>query len=355
VQGGELRLHVEDAGARYPLVVDPFVEQAKLTASDGAAGDGFGVSVAVSGDTVVVGAVLDDINANADQGSAYVFVKPVGGWATTSTFNAKLTASDGAAGDLFGISVGVSGDTVVVGAFLHDIGANLNQGSAYVFVKPGGGWAGALTETAKLTASDGAGGDRFGGSVAVSGDTVVVGALLDDIGANTNQGSAYVFVKPGGGWAGALTETAKLTASDGAAGDRFGGSVAVSGDTVVVGALLDDIGANSDQGSAYVFVKPGGGWTTTSTFNAKLTASDGAASDNFGFSVAVSGDTVVVGAFADDIGANADQGSAYVLGSVVVGSAVPALSKSAQLGMVALLLLGGLLSLRRRGKSIAPR
>ncbi len=349
VQGGELRLHVEDAGARYPLVVDPFVEQAKLTASDGAAVDGFGSSVAISGDTVVVGAVGADINANADQGSAYVFVKPVGGWATASTFNAKLTASDGAAGDAFGGSVAISGDTVVVGA----VGANANQGAAYVFVKPVGGWAGALTETAKLIASDGAAGDQFGISVGVSGDTVVVGAFLDDIGANSEQGSAYVFVKPVGGWMN-MTQTAKLTASDGAFNDNFGFSVAVSGDTVVVGAFLDDIGANSDQGSAYVFVKPVGGWMNM-TQTAKLTASDGAAGDGFGFSVAVSGDTAVVGASGDTIGANTDQGSAYVFGSVVVGRPAPALSKSAQLGIVALLLLVGLLSLRRRGKSIAPR
>src|SRR5207245_1665203 len=147
-----------------------------------------------------------------------------------------------------------------------------------------------MTETAKLTASDGAAGDQFGGAVAISGDTVVVGACADDIGANSNQGSAYVFVKPGAGWS-TMTETAKLTASDGAAGDQFGGAVAISGDTVVVGASADDIGANSNQGSAYVFVKPGAGWSTM-TETAKLTASDGAAGDEFGGAVAISGDTV---------------------------------------------------------------
>ena len=109
-----------------------------------------------------------------------------------------------------------------------------------------------MTQTAKLTASDGAAGDCFGSSVAMSGDTVVVGAVYDDIGANADQGSAYVFSKPAGGWAD-MTQTAKLTASDGAADDNFGISVAISGDTVVVGADCDDIGANADQGSAYVF------------------------------------------------------------------------------------------------------
>ena len=252
-------------------------ETAKLTASDGAGGDSLGTSVAVSGDTVVVGAPLDS-GATAGQGSAYVFVKPGGGW-VSATETAKLTASDGAADDSFGHSVAVSGDTVVVGAGFDNVGPNANQGSAYVFVKPGGGWVSA-TETAKLTASDGAGNDRLGQSVAVSGDTVVVGAYFDNVGTNADQGSAYVFVKPGGGWVSA-TETAKLTASDGAAGDRLGQSVAVSGDTAVVGAYFDDVGTNANQGSAYVFVKPGGGWVSA-TETEKLTASDGAVNDLFG-------------------------------------------------------------------------
>ncbi len=283
-------------------------EVAKLTASDGAGADFFGFSVAVSGDTVVVGAWFDDVGANANQGSAYVFVKPGGGWAS-GTQTAKLTASDGAADDRLGLSVALSGDTLVAGGDGDDVGANADQGSAYVFVKPGGGWANG-TQTAKLTASDGAAGDALGLSLAVSGDTVVGGAYADDAGANTDQGSAYVFVKPGGGWANG-TQTAKLTASDGAAGDFFGWSVAVSGDTVVATASGDDVGANADQGSAYVFVKPGGGWASA-TQTAKLTASDGAAGDLFGYSATISGDTVVAGAYADDVGANADQGSAYV-------------------------------------------
>ncbi len=282
-------------------------ETAKLTASDGAADDRFGLSVALSGDTALVGAYSDDIGGNANQGSAYVFVKPGGGWAT-GTETAKLTASDGAADDGFGYSVAISGDTALAGAFWDDIGGNADQGSAYVFVKPGGGWA-TGTETAKLTASDGAASDFFGVAVALSGDTALVGAYSDDIGANTAQGSAYVFVKPGGGWA-TGAETAKLTASDGAASDGFGNSVVLSGDTALVGARLDDVGANADQGSAYVFVKPGGGWAT-GTETAKLTASDGAASDYFGWSVALSGDTALVGARLDDVGGNADQGSAY--------------------------------------------
>jgi len=276
-------------------------QTAKLTASDGAASDQFGTSVAIGGDTVVIGAWQDDIGSNGDQGSAYVFVKPDGGWADM-TQTAKLAASDGAAIDQFGFSVAIGGDTIVVGAFADDS----YKGSAYVFVKPVGGWAD-MTQTAKLTASDGAATDLFGASMAISGDTIVVGAYADDIGSNGDQGSAYVFVKPGGGWAD-MTQTAKLTASDGAAFDYFGWSVAISGDTIVVGAY----GAASSNGSAYVFVKPDGGWADM-TQTAKLTASDGAASGSLGRSVAISGDTIVGGAY----GADSYKGSAYVFSDIL--------------------------------------
>ncbi|GIW41370.1 MAG: hypothetical protein KatS3mg076_1947 [Candidatus Binatia bacterium] len=175
--GATLAIEVDDAGAEYPVTIDPFVRQAELTASDGAAGDFFGYSVALDGDTMVVGARFDDIGANTHQGSAYVFVKPGTGW-VDMTETAKLTASDGAAGDEFGRSVAISGDTAVVGA--------PGKGSAYVFVEPATGWAGNLTETAKLTASDGVGGF----SVAIDSDTVVVGAPGYESG-----GSAYVFVR----------------------------------------------------------------------------------------------------------------------------------------------------------------
>jgi FG-GAP repeat len=286
---------VDDTSAVYPLTIDPLLitEQAKLTASDDVApftGE-FGVSVAVDGDTAVVGAPRDDAGGS-DSGSAYVFVRSESSW----TEEAKLTASDAAADDFFGSSVAVSGDTVVVGAFGND-DAGTDSGSAYVFVRSGSSWS----QQQKLTASDGAAGDRFGGSVAVSGDTVVVGAFRDDD-AGDNSGSAYVFVGSGSSW----TEEAKLTASDGAAGDGFGDSVAISGDTAVVGARNDDV-AGLRSGSAYVFAGSGSSWTE----EAKLTASDGAAGDRFGDSVAISGDTAVVGARLDD-GAGTDSGSAYV-------------------------------------------
>jgi FG-GAP repeat len=295
---GRLALHVEDDGATYPLVIDPLIwlDQQKLTASDGTGQDYFGKSVAISGDTAIVGAYLAVVGANSNQGSAYVFVRS----GTTWTEQQKLTASDGAAFDTFGRSVAVLGDTAIVGAQNHAVGANSNQGSAYVFVRNGTMW----TEQQKLTASDGATNDGFGSSVAISGDTVILGATGADIGAKLSQGSAYVFVRSGTTW----TQQQKLTASDGAADDRFGASVAISGDTVMAGATLDDIGANADQGSAYVFVRSGTTWTQQQ----KLTASDGAMNDSFGYEVTLSGDTAIVGAYLDDIGANADQGSAYV-------------------------------------------
>ena len=285
-------------GSAYVFVrsAGVWTEQQKLVASDGAPSDFFGYSVSVSGDTAVVGAYSDNFGANANQGSAHVFVRSAGVWSQQKMF----TASDGAADDFFGRSVSVSGDTAVVGSYWDDVGANANQGSAHVFVRSAGVWS----QQKKFTASDGAAGDKFGISVSVSGNTAVVGAYADDIGGTTNQGSAYVFVRSAGLW----TEQQKLIASDGAASDQFGVSVSVSGDTAVVGAYADDVGANTAQGSAYVFVRSAGLWTQEQ----KLVASDGASADYFGFSVSVSGDTAVVGSYLDDVGANANQGSAYV-------------------------------------------
>ena len=296
--GRRLTLRVDDRDAPYPVRVDPFVQAGKLTASDGVGGDVLGSSVAISGDTVVVGAPNAKVGANQQQGAAYVFVKSSNGWAD-ATETAKLTASDGASGDQFGTSVAVSGATVVVGA---PFAAN-SQGAAYVFVEPGNGWANA-TETAKLTASDGTSTNWFGYSVGVSGDTVVAGAPLAAVGANQFQGAAYVYVRPVGGWV-TGTETAKLTASDGAGSDHLGWSVGISGATIVAGA------PNHNQGATYVFVEPAvSGWTTGHE-TAKLTASDGAAGDNLGTAVGASGDTVVAGAPNATVSGNGAQGAAY--------------------------------------------
>jgi len=301
--GSTLRILVDDTHARYPVTIDPWIQQIKLTAGDGAADDQFGNSVAIYGDTIVVGAPGDDDNGYIS-GSAYVFARPESGWADMPPETAKLTASDGAAGDFVGYSVAINGDTIVVGAQGDDDKGD-SSGSAYVFARPENGWAD-MTETAKLTASDGSAEDVFGYSVAISDDTIVVGANGDDD-KGDYSGSAYVFTKLGGSWTD-MTETAKLTASDGSAYDQFGISVAISVDTIVVGAAGDDDKGDS-SGSAYVFTKLGG-WTDM-TETAKLTASDGSAEDGFGNSVAISDDTIVVGAFGnDDKGYNS--GSAYV-------------------------------------------
>jgi len=269
-------------------------EQAKLLPADGAVGDNFGWSVALSGDTALAGAYGDNVGANADQGSAYVFTRIGSTW----TAQSKLVAPDGAANDNFGRSVALSGDTALLGAHLDD-GPNTNQGSAHVFARSGTTW----THQAKLVASDGAPNDNFGGSVALSGDTVLVGAYADDS-PNTDQGSAYIFTRGGTIW----TEQAKLVSADGGANDRFALSVALSSDTALVGADFDDLGPNINQGSAYVFTRGGTAWTQ----QAKLDSGDGVANDNLGWSMALSGDTALVGAYRHDVGANSDQGSAYV-------------------------------------------
>ena len=156
--------------------------------------------------------------------------------APAAALEQRLVAADGAALDLLGISVAVAGDTAVVGAPRDDAG----RGAVYVFARAGDRWV----QTAKLSASDGAAGDYLGFSVAVAGETIVAGAYGDDVGANQNQGSVYTFARTG---AAARTETAKLSASDGAADDQLGFSVAVAGETIVAGASGDDVGANQTR------------------------------------------------------------------------------------------------------------
>ena len=238
----------------------------------------------------------DDCTAGIWCGSAYVYRFNGATWEEEQ----KLTASDAAAYDEFGISVSLSGDTVVVGAHIDDCTARLYCGSAYVYRFNGETWE----EEQKLTASDAAPNARFGGSVSLSGDTAVVGALDDGCAGGSNCGSAYVFRFDGNAWA----EEQKLTALDAAAFDRFGYSVSVSGDTVVVGALFNDCAAGGGCGAAYVYRFNGAIWTQVQ----KLTASDAAVGDAFGVSVSLSGDTAVVGALDDDCGAGVNCGSAYV-------------------------------------------
>ena len=262
------------------------LQQAQLTALDGSSSDWFGYSVAVAGDSAVVGAPMHSVAANSAQGAAYFFVRS----GTTWSQQAQLTATDGAADDNFGSAVALSGDTALVGSPYHGASA---QGAAYVFVRSGTTWS----PQAQLTASDGAADDNFGSAVALSGDTALVGSPSH----TSDQGAAYVFVRSGTTW----SQQAPLTATDGAADDNFGSAVALSGDTALVGSPYH--GA-SGQGAAYVFVRSGTTWSP----QAELTASAGAAGDLFGSSVALSGDTALIGSPRGDVGANADQGSAYV-------------------------------------------
>lgn len=397
IQGGELLLNLEDAGARYPIVLDPFVQRAKFTASDGGTLDFLGASVAISGNTVAVGMASTSI-----PGGVYIFVKPASGW-SNMTQTAKLTASDGADNDYLGYSVAVSGNTVVAGApnanddagaayvFVQPVSgwANMTEtaklsaagkystlgnsvaisgttvvvgspdqggtqpGAAYVFVKPLSGWT-SMTQTAKLTPSDGHQYDAFGSAVAVSGNTVVSGSpgrgksyvfvepssgwinmtqtawlvvprgsgvfsvSIDGstvvtgypyatINSKYAQGAAYVYVKPIGGWTN-MSPTATLTASDGVAGDWFGYAIAVNGNRIATGAPFATIGSNATQGATYAFLKPSAGWKTTSHFDSKVVASDGAGSDDFGWSVSINGSLLLVGA----PGATTQHGAAYL-------------------------------------------
>jgi hypothetical protein len=183
----------EDGQTDEPSTKVAIGQSAKLTASDGAANDQFGYSVATSGNTAIVGAVADTVGAISDQGSAYIFVRSGTVW----TQQQKLTASDGAVFDNFGISVAISGETAIVGSFGDDVGVNGSQGSAYVFVRNGAVW----TQQQKLTAIGGNAGDDFGTGVAVSGDKIIVGAPLSDDSASvplapqaTDQGAMFIFV-----------------------------------------------------------------------------------------------------------------------------------------------------------------
>jgi hypothetical protein len=340
-----------DAGAVYVFTRSGTVwsQQAYLKASNTGGGDFFGTSVAISDDTIVVGAGWEDSNAtgvNGDQsnnsvnnaGSAYVFTRSGTVWSQ----QAYLKASNTDVNDHFGWSVAISGDTLVVSTFAENssaTGINGNQGdnsatdagAAYVFTRSGTVWS----QQAYLKASNTGGGDEFGNSVAISGDTLVVGALREDssaTGINGDQsdnsapvaGAAYVYTRNGMTW----SQQAYLKASNTDVNDHFGRSVAISGDTLVVGAFVENSGAtsiNGDQdnnsafraGAAYVFTRNGTTWSQ----QAYLKASNTGRRDNFGWFVAISGNTLVVAANEEDsnaTGINGDQGDNSVSNSGAV-------------------------------------
>jgi hypothetical protein len=276
----------------------------------GRANDFFGESVAISANTIVVGAPGRRVGSNDMQGVAYVFDRPATGWTGTPHANAELTASDGRANDAFGISVATSGRTIVAGADLHTNGTVASQGAAYVYVRPATGWAGSLTQAAELTAKEGQPGELLAHSLAISQNTIVVGAPYRAIGQNAQQGVVYVFVQPLSGWRGSLTQTAELTASDGVKNEALGRSVAISHQTIVCGATFKTVGRNPEQGAVYVFVKPPSGWRDA-TQTEELTIAGGTAGDSLGRSVAAWGNTLIAGAPDRKVAGNLAQGAVY--------------------------------------------
>jgi hypothetical protein len=234
-------------------------------------------SVAIQGDTIVVGVG----NYTYGPGAAYVFERPAGGWKDMNP-TATLSSTDSMTGDNFGGSVSFDGNTIVVGS----TGADSATGAAYIYVEPAGGWSD-MTETAKLTTSGAPSGSGFPETVSLSGNTIVCGAL----------GGAYVFVKPSTGWTD-MTQTAKLSISGG--GKTLFGSVSISGDTILAGSV---------EGSAYIFVEPVTGWANM-TQTATLTAGDG--DPDFGGPVLLNGSTAVVGDSGRTVGPNFEEGGAYI-------------------------------------------
>lgn len=302
-------------------------EQQKLLAPDAASGDTFGSAVAVSGERMLVGAHQNDSVPGFDAGAAYVYVRGASGW----VLEQKLVASDAEAADVFGSCVALDGDTALIGAPAKRVNG-VRQGVAYVFVRSGAGWS----EQARLVASDGAARDRLGEwGVALDGDTALVGAGKDNNAGGADAGAAYVFVRSGTSW----SEQQKLTASDGAAGDEFGvAGVAVSGDTILVGGWGHTHGGGpSNAGAAYIYTRAGTAWSERT----ELRASDGATEDNFGWAVALDGDTALVGARQDTDPLALFAGSAYVFGGAGASWSEQAKFTAADLGAHSVLALFG--------------
>ncbi|WP_437711712.1 FG-GAP-like repeat-containing protein [Sorangium sp. So ce448] len=286
-----ITIRVDDTAAAYPIVVDPlvWVEQSTLLASDGMMYDALGYSVAIDGTTALVGAIGGD-GIGVNRGAAYVFEKVGGTWTQT----AKLWGSDSTTQAQFGWSVGLRGDTALIGA-RYDRPLGISVGAAYIFVRSGGTW----TQEMKFQPVNLSSAENFGYAVALpSADRAIVGAPDAD----ANKGAVYVFTKSGGVW----TQEARLSASDPGTYDRFGHDLAADGDTIAIAApTAQDYGYI--HGKAYIFDKVGGVWTETK----KLLPADLTQTSHFGTGIAMSGDTVAVGA-------SADQTLGYASGAVYV-------------------------------------
>jgi len=283
------------AGGAYVFVHAPgkWTPEAKLIGSENSAFDSFGISVAIKGDTIVCGAFGNSDPGLTEVGSAYVFRRVAGLWNQEQ----ELTASDGASDARFGLSVALNGDTVAVGAD-GDTELGFFSGAVYVFTFDGSSWI----QQQKLHAHDAQAGASFGFNLAMSGDTLVIGAPQDQVG-NHTLGAAYVFTRRSEGW----LQDRKLVAKDSDTFDGFGLRVAISGDTIAVGSV-NDHDAAPNAGAAYVYKRNGqSGWS----LQEKLFASDAAQNDFFGCAVAVTNNTALVGAFArSDVALNT--GAAYI-------------------------------------------
>jgi len=276
----------------------------KICASDRAANDFFGFSVSISGNYAIVGAQQEDedaagANTMSMAGSAYIFLNTAGTWAQVQ----KIVANDRAAADSYGYSVSISGDYAIVGAYQEDEnaagGANLPEaGSSYIYYNNAGTWI----HDQKIVPPSRATQDYFGYAVDISGDYLIVGAYNEDEDASEANtmvaaGSAYIFYNNAGTW----TIANKLVASDRLAADRFGYAVAICNDYALVGAYYEDedaAGSNtfSGAGSAYVFHNNAGNWSQSQ----KIVPSDRAMGDYFGFTVALTSSSLMVGAYAED-------------------------------------------------------
>jgi hypothetical protein len=276
-------------------------EQDKLLAEDGAANYHFGGSVCISDDCAIIGSPTSETNTS---GSAYIFTPndiDPNNWDQ----KAKLIASDSAADDRFGCSVCINGDYVIVGAVFNDDKGD-NSGSAYIFKRSGTSW----TEQCKLIASDGQSGDQFGHGVSINGNYAIVTAYFNDANALTDSGAVYIFA-PNDVDPNQWDQQTKLIASDGQADDNFGYCVSFDGDYVIVGAFRTDANGLTDSGAAYIFkhsdVQGDPNWYE----QAKLIASDGEVNNTFGNSVSIEGEFAIVGSRNDDDNGSIS-GSAYI-------------------------------------------
>ncbi len=275
------------------LDADGWVEMQEIVETDPAFDPEFGYAVALHGTTAMIGAQQASINGNEAQGAVYVFEQIDGTWTETQ----KLVADDGQTFDTFGHSIVFNGTTALIGAYGAMVNDNFSQGAVYAFTLSNGSWV----QTQKIVSTDGQAFDNFGYSLGLNGTTALIGADGATVGTQDFQGKAYVFSQaPDGTW----TQGQTLTASDGGIGDIFGYSIAFDGTTAVIGAY----GNNGYQGAAYVFGEADGTWSQ----NQKLVAADGTSNTYFGYATALSGSTLLIGAWGADPGGVDTQGAAYV-------------------------------------------